>query len=575
MYNPLKVNTILQTRESSILRFDHSMLYIFIFVGSYIKMFRFTQHRQRLGMLDSVVNKHMKRSNLLVSPTACTVKQDHDIFVNMKLSEPPVLTAPSQWLPKIGKLVIIYDHEHEDYANIIQLSLKGRGLLVHTQLWDNTLPKSHSLVIMAEKFLNKMPSYVMNQTYQCVVFWPSTCRLPSNLPDWLQRVRFIFVEHHDDWMRLNPSLKVKCKQLQPKTYSLTHLLSQLSPAIVEPQYSEPINVVLMGDSHVYDGIAVAINSILYYSKHLDLLQIYVLSDNAAVIASIKDNLIPSFLSKIDTILNVIVVDETTIQNVRSKASFMSYANKQTNLVSVSNGQTFAVPVSPFNFMRLFLPDLLPANVDKMLYIDTDMVVKCDVAEILQLVPNEYDHAGVYSDVPYRLLLKNWILNPALVQEYNVQYDRLWNGGLFVTHLRRWNDNKITEKAIQLMTRNKMQKIYNGGTQVVQNLVFQNCVGLPQVYNQTGLGEPLSVGQLIMEKNVISAKVLHWTGESKPWQQSSILNGFAEDWFLFKKNSSSLFTSAIRDRHARKQNKLVQSKIEKYAGLYTQIWTTLE
>lgn len=299
-----------------------------------------------------------------------------------------------------------------------------------------------------------------------------------------------------------------------------------------------VNVVLSGDGPVYLGLSVAIKSLITKCSCYDRLKIYIVCDNDIeldkIINIVCNNIVvsESLEERRDisssSIIKYIVPSITLLSNIEQKKSFHSQS-------------LIGKPTSAFNFIRFYFHELLPKHVNKVTYIDTDMIVKGDIAILNNLLTEEYDIGGVFITQPYPLTKDKWILNDQLKK--NFKFSTLWNAGLFVTYLDRWREKELGQKCMDLIIQNKITKLFEGGTQVAMNIVFDKCLALPESYNVCGLGEigmkdtisspPYRRWGSSYDKNVKNANVLHYTGSCKPWllNENNYLHTYGEEWWV--------------------------------------------
>ena len=60
------------------------------------------------------------------------------------------------------------------------------------------------------------------------------------------------------------------------------------------------------------------------------------------------------------------------------------------------------PNNIFNIMRFYFPELLPNIVDKVVYLDSDMIVQGDIIELFNILPEKELIGAVYQKYPYEL-----------------------------------------------------------------------------------------------------------------------------------------------------------------------------
>ena len=332
--------------------------------------------------------------------------------------------------------------------------------------------------------------------------------------------------------------------------NLNRIIKDVTPPAVAPPLRFPtvqtptdnadriFNIVIAGDKPVYEGIAVLLNSIFYHVPQncWHQLNVYIVSDSMDLLTVIEDLKLPC-LPKFTNRLHILIPNEDLIQRIQSTSVFKQKGGQDMMQNANKNCQRLGVPCNMFNFIRFYFHDILPSTVDKVLYLDTDMLVLNDIREVFTYLKDTYDFGAVYCQNPYPILKNDW-LSPDAQRDFRFQYDVLFNGGMFLTYLQRWPRLRIMEKAEFLMARNKQHTAYyNGGTQAIMNLMCTNTCRLPNEWNQTGLGErkePRAWGSAF-EPIYNNAKIMHWTGKLKPWQYDAAINPYnyyAEKWYMF-------------------------------------------
>ena len=145
-----------------------------------------------------------------------------------------------------------------------------------------------------------------------------------------------------------------------------------------------------------------------------------------------------------------------------------------------------------------------------------MIVKGDINELFDSLPPHKEIGAVYSKMPYKLSTRRWIVNKQLRQGMRTV---MFNGGMYVTHLKMWRKKDYTEKCMKLLQLNtKDLCVYLGQTQPIMNIVLKKAYPLNQKWNQTGIGESRKIwiertkeGEETLKDSIQKASVLHWTG----------------------------------------------------------------
>jgi len=210
-------------------------------------------------------------------------------------------------------------------------------------------------------------------------------------------------------------------------------------------------------------------------------------------------------------------------------------------------ETPNAPVSVYNFIRFYFPELLPASVNKVIYLDTDTIVRGEIEELFNLSDHKYELGAVFSKFPYVLKKERWI-NPDYLS--SLSRNNLFNAGMYVTYLNKWRENNYTHQCMSIVEANKFNNFYNGGTQPPMNIVFSHSIQeIPQEWNQTGLGEFKRPVSKKFENHIKNSKILHWAGGMKPWlsKKNDLYTHFAEQWYVyFNKEGVDLASIQVRN-----------------------------
>ncbi|XP_010265254.1 PREDICTED: probable galacturonosyltransferase-like 3 [Nelumbo nucifera] len=173
---------------------------------------------------------------------------------------------------------------------------------------------------------------------------------------------------------------------------------------------------------------------------------------------------------------------------------------------------------PLNYARIYLADLLPSGVRRIIYFDSDLIVVDDVAKLWQidlgshvLGAPEYCHANFtnyFTD-------KFWS-GPFFSQTFQGRVPCYFNTGVMVIDVWKWREGKYTEKLESWMRIQKRHRIYELGSLPPFLLVFAGDVrGVEHRWNQHGLGGDNLEG-LCRDLHPGPVSLLHWSGKGKPW-----------------------------------------------------------
>ncbi|XWS76454.1 hypothetical protein CRYUN_Cryun01aG0177600 [Craigia yunnanensis] len=163
---------------------------------------------------------------------------------------------------------------------------------------------------------------------------------------------------------------------------------------------------------------------------------------------------------------------------------------------------------PLNYARIYLADILPADVKRVLYLDSDLVVVDDIVKLWEvdlegkvLAAPEYCHANLQS------------ISRACSGQTKPCY---FNTGVMVVDVYKWRQGGYTQKVEEWMTVQKQKTIYSLGSLPPFLLVLAgNIKAVNHRWNQHGLGGDNLEGRCrSLHPGPIS--LLHWSGKGKPW-----------------------------------------------------------
>ncbi len=164
------------------------------------------------------------------------------------------------------------------------------------------------------------------------------------------------------------------------------------------------------------------------------------------------------------------------------------------------------------YFRLFLTELLPDNIHKVLYFDGDMIVRHSLTELWNVDVSAYALAAVPD------------MREGTINRYNrLQYSPslgYFNAGMLLINLKYWREHQVVDQFLDCMRKHQEQLVYHD--QDIMNFVFHNQkLMLPIKYNfQHGhLWKESLFDFWRYEQQVAEARkdpvIIHYTG-GKPW-----------------------------------------------------------
>lgn len=193
-------------------------------------------------------------------------------------------------------------------------------------------------------------------------------------------------------------------------------------------------------------------------------------------------------------------DKTRLQvfaiNNKSEVSFYSVSMPSLHL---PNGSYFSMQT----YYRLFFAQLL--QVDKLLYLDVDMVVIKDLQELYNTDISGHVLAAVQD--PYFKVRDDLGLQSR--EDY-------FNTGMLLMNLNEWREQQITEKALNYTKANPEKLIYVD-QDALNAVLCGNWMHLDKRYNLTRGDVPVQVPTREILKDTV---IVHYNTSEKPWHTLS-------------------------------------------------------
>lgn len=269
-----------------------------------------------------------------------------------------------------------------------------------------------------------------------------------------------------------------------------------------------INIVFASDNNYAQHTAVAMASVLVNTKVSQRIQFYLIDDEIQ-----QEN-----KEKITK----------TVQNLGGNIEFIKIKNSKLEDCYVSG------ELSRASYFRLDIANILDESIEKIIYLDCDLLVYDDIEKMWQL-----DMGGK----PVAATCDLGIMASARVRKQKNKFIGLpfdapyFNAGVLMMDLKKWRDGNYAEAIIALATQNK----YPNHDQDALNKFFMNNWQeiplrwdvIPPVFNLFFkiLNKP------DLRKKAIEAKlnpaIFHYAGGYKPWEYE-IHDGFNDKYYEYLK-----------------------------------------
>jgi len=178
------------------------------------------------------------------------------------------------------------------------------------------------------------------------------------------------------------------------------------------------------------------------------------------------------------------------------------------------------------FLRVLLPKYLPKNIDKVIYMDVDMLCRGPLTELWSTDLGKH----VLAAVPYpEDSGREQLARLGLTKE------AYFNAGLMLINLKQWRKLKLTDKVCEFFNQN-VERCLLLEQDALNSLLHDRVLLLPPRYNrqlESNNAESCSYDQ--------SDVVLHFVNESKPWTKGCLPEFYEAYW---KYVALSLWSEAV-------------------------------
>lgn len=197
------------------------------------------------------------------------------------------------------------------------------------------------------------------------------------------------------------------------------------------------------------------------------------------------------------------------------------------------------------FYRLLLPELIDQK--KMLYLDSDIVVCRDLAELYDIDIDNYELGGVISP--------SYVTMTDYAEKIGIPSTKRYiNSGVLLLNLEQMRKDKFTEEVLKLIN----LSFFAPDQDIINRVAYDKIKLLPYKYNMSpALSECLDCfAKNEVEEALTQPVILHYKYPEKPWECLDInladkwwqvcMNSFLLGAFLEEQKYSLLYYSVIKN-----------------------------
>ncbi|MEI5891483.1 glycosyltransferase family 8 protein [Bacillus luti] len=162
------------------------------------------------------------------------------------------------------------------------------------------------------------------------------------------------------------------------------------------------------------------------------------------------------------------------------------------------------------YYRISIPDILEESIEKVIYLDCDLVIKNDISLLWDVELTDYSIGAVGNLGGYKRF--NDLDIPS-------QY-KYFNSGVLILNLKKWRKNKTAQLVLSYMERKKGQLVYHD-QDALNGVLYNDWLELHPKWNmQYNMYFKSQDNHTFVADQLSSAVktpyIIHYTGSCKPW-----------------------------------------------------------
>ena len=180
--------------------------------------------------------------------------------------------------------------------------------------------------------------------------------------------------------------------------------------------------------------------------------------------------------------------------------------------NICNSELFTIAT----YARFFIADFLPKNIDKLLYLDCDIIVAKSLNSLWNIDITEYAIASAPD-----LSCMYDMYNHNLYEIFDFKDSFVYiNAGVLLVNLKYWREHNLRDKMLDFSIKNK-EKLVFADQDVINSVLSESRLILPVKYN---VQEFYYMNEYLILKSyrdevecaINQPVIIHYTGNRKPW-----------------------------------------------------------
>lgn len=177
-------------------------------------------------------------------------------------------------------------------------------------------------------------------------------------------------------------------------------------------------------------------------------------------------------------------------------------------------------ISPATYYRLFIDELLPKSIDKLIYLDCDMIIRGSLKKLWETPLDDYVMAAVFQN-------QNWAIKNDAFKRLSIPSQfGYFNAGTLLINLQNWRKECIQEKLLKFLHDN-YEKIICHDQDVLNAILYNKTICISPVWNMltefyVSKEKDINCGCTSFTASEIEeyqkkAIIIHFVSRPKPWE----------------------------------------------------------
>ena len=223
--------------------------------------------------------------------------------------------------------------------------------------------------------------------------------------------------------------------------------------------------------------------------------------------------------------------QKNFENTNIKINFIKINTKRFNNFKTND----RIPLE--TYFRLLIPELLPHDIHKIIYLDGDLIVRCDIKYLWSYKINN-DALLAVRDMWIGTQFVSSERGVLSYKELNIPENAFYfNAGVLVMNLKKWREQELSERIFHYLVEYQDKVIYHD-QDGLNAVLWNKWSRLPEEWNVMGIVFSDDRQICCLDEDTYNfirknPKIVHFSGPCKPWDKDCN-NPYKEEYFYYKK-----------------------------------------